>query len=106
MTRKVLRIRVSSDGALEVVDPGFDALPLLREVDQRFAVRSAPLPCFASPRFMRSPIPRSSGSTCSAVSLSVNGGSGFASLAGSIGCSICGSVFVSVGGAGACRPLV
>ena len=54
MTRKVLRIRVSSDGALEIVDPGFDALPLLREVDHRFAVRSAPLPNFTSPRFVRS----------------------------------------------------
>lgn len=54
MTRKSLRIRVSSDGALEIVDPGFDALPLLREVDRYFAVRSAPLPCFTNPRFMRS----------------------------------------------------
>lgn len=39
-------------GALEVVDPGFDSVGLLREIDPGFEVREAPLPGFSFPRFL------------------------------------------------------
>lgn len=53
MARRKLDLRVRPDGSLEVVDPSFDTLALLQEVDPRFTVRSAPLPRFDSPRFVR-----------------------------------------------------
>ena len=53
MTRRTpLRIRVDERGALEVVDPGWDCLDLLRSCDPRFEPRSAPLEGFAKPRFL------------------------------------------------------
>jgi putative pyruvate formate lyase activating enzyme len=53
MARSKLELRIRPDGSLEVVDPGFDTLSLLREVDPRFTVQSAPLPAFDGPRFVR-----------------------------------------------------
>lgn len=53
MARRKLDVRISADGSLEVVDPGFDTLSLLREIDPNFSVRSATLPAFEGPRFMR-----------------------------------------------------
>lgn len=50
MLTRSLRIRVDDSGALEVIDPSFDELPLLRSVDPTFEVRSAPLPGFTGPR--------------------------------------------------------
>jgi putative pyruvate formate lyase activating enzyme len=51
---RVPRIRVDAQGALEIVDPGFDDVALLRVVDPGFAVRRAPLPGFRRPRLERS----------------------------------------------------
>lgn len=45
-------MRVDEEGSLEIVDPGFDAVPLLRSLDPRFRVRTGPLPGFAAPRFL------------------------------------------------------
>jgi putative pyruvate formate lyase activating enzyme len=53
MARRKLDLRIRPDGSLEIVDPGFDTLSLLREVDPCFTVQSAPLPDFEGPRFMR-----------------------------------------------------
>lgn len=51
MGRTHLRVRISGKGHLEVVDPGFDTLPLLQEIDPDYVVKSAPLPAFSRPRF-------------------------------------------------------
>ena len=52
MTRTASRVRIDQTGALEVVDPGFDAVPLLRSVDPAFDIRSAPLDGFVAPRLL------------------------------------------------------
>jgi putative pyruvate formate lyase activating enzyme len=51
--RERLRIRVSDTGEIEVVDPGFDAIRLFRAIDPGYRVRTAALPGFSSPRFLR-----------------------------------------------------
>ena len=51
MARRNLRVRVDGRGRLEVVDPGFDSLDVLREVDPDFGVRQAPIEGFIAPRF-------------------------------------------------------
>lgn len=53
MARESARIRIDDAGCLEVVDPGFDSLPLLRAVDPEFCVRRARLAGFTVPRFLR-----------------------------------------------------
>jgi putative pyruvate formate lyase activating enzyme len=53
MSRHQARIRIDDDGRLEVVDPGFDSLDLLRAIDPDFQVRTTNLPEFNSPRFLR-----------------------------------------------------
>lgn len=50
MGRAGLRLSVLDDGGLDVVDPGFDTLDLLREIDPNFAVAAAPLRGFTRPR--------------------------------------------------------
>ncbi len=45
------RLRILANGALEVVDPRFEDLTLLREVDPNFTILTAPLPGFTKPRF-------------------------------------------------------
>lgn len=45
-------MRVDEQGCLEIVDPGFDSIPLLRSIDPEFRVKTAPLPGFVSPRFL------------------------------------------------------
>ena len=45
------RLRILDDGALEVVDPRFEDLTLLRGVDPGFRILTAPLSGFAAPRF-------------------------------------------------------
>jgi putative pyruvate formate lyase activating enzyme len=52
MKRQNSRIRIDDDGRLEVVDPGFDSLALLRAVDPDFRVQRKPLTGFVSPRFL------------------------------------------------------
>lgn len=46
-----MRITIHSDGSLAIVDPGFDALPLLRSVNPDFRIQRAPLPAFYRPKF-------------------------------------------------------
>jgi len=43
-------LRIEPSGTLEVVDPGWDCLPLLRALDPGFPVRTAKLPAFDRPR--------------------------------------------------------
>lgn len=47
------RVRIHNNGELEIVDPGFDDLPLLRLVDPAFRISKQRLPGFKSPRFAR-----------------------------------------------------
>ncbi len=47
------RIRIDDEGCLEVVNPGFDSLDLLRSIDPGFRIRQAELAGFASPRFLQ-----------------------------------------------------
>jgi putative pyruvate formate lyase activating enzyme len=53
MLRQSARIRINDEGGLEVVDPGFDSLDLLRAVDPGFRVRRARLAGFTTPRLLR-----------------------------------------------------
>ena len=50
--RQHLRMRVQDGGCLEVVDPDWASLPLLRAIDPRFRVRRLPLPGFHRPRIL------------------------------------------------------
>jgi putative pyruvate formate lyase activating enzyme len=52
MGRQQLRIRVSPAGFLEVVDPGFDCLDLIRAVDPGFQIRRQALPTSSEPKFL------------------------------------------------------
>lgn len=52
MSRRDLRFRIGHDGRLEVVDPGFDTLRLMRTVDPSFRIRRQALPGFTRPRFL------------------------------------------------------
>lgn len=51
--RRTTCLRIDDEGRLEVVDPGFDSLTLLRSIDPGFRVRRAGLAGFTSPRFLR-----------------------------------------------------
>lgn len=51
--RLPMRIRVDEVGGIEVIDPGFDTLPLLQAVDPEFRIKSAPLPGFTAPRLQQ-----------------------------------------------------
>lgn len=53
MARESARIRIDDEGRLEVIDPGFDSLSLLRAVDPEFRVRRARLAGFTAPRLLR-----------------------------------------------------
>jgi len=53
MGRRKMRLRLDSTGQLEIVDPGFDCLPLLGSIDPGFEIRRASLPGFSSPRCLR-----------------------------------------------------
>ena len=53
MARKNLKVRVGDEGRLEVVDPGYDTLALIRSIDPGFKIKTAPLPFFTSPRFLK-----------------------------------------------------
>jgi putative pyruvate formate lyase activating enzyme len=53
MRRVAPRLRILEDGGLEVVDPGFAELELLRAVDPGFAIRRASRLSPATPRFLR-----------------------------------------------------
>jgi len=52
MRRQTIRIRIDPGGALEIVDPGYDVLALLREVDPDYEVTTAGLDDPAAPRFV------------------------------------------------------
>ncbi len=62
MTRASTRVRIDAGGALEVIDPGFDSVPLLEHVDPDFRIQRAPLPGFVAPRLL------STRAACSGVS--------------------------------------
>lgn len=47
-----MRTRIDDNGCLEIVDPDFSDLPLLRALDPDFAIHTAPLPGFTTPRFL------------------------------------------------------
>lgn len=51
MGRRNLRVRVAENGRIEIIDPGFDTLPLLQEIDPAFQARARTLPKFCAPRF-------------------------------------------------------
>jgi len=53
MARASIRIRINNDGGLEVVDPGFDSLSLMKSIDPGFRIRRAKLPGFTTPKFLR-----------------------------------------------------
>lgn len=48
-----LRVRVDDQGALEIVDPGWDCLELLQSVEPGFRPRWEPFPSCVAPRFLR-----------------------------------------------------
>ena len=48
--RHALRLRIDPSGSLEVVDPGWECMPLLTALDPHFVVRTAELPSFVRPR--------------------------------------------------------
>ena len=52
MRRTNSRVRIDDAGRLEVIDPGFDAVPLLQSIDPDFHIRSAPLAGFTAPRLL------------------------------------------------------
>lgn len=61
--RRAHRVRIDQRGRLEIVDPGWESLPLLRAIDPSFEVRRSPLVGFSRPRFglaarLRIPIER------------------------------------------------
>jgi len=53
MARKNLKLRVDDEGRLEVVDPGYDTLELIHSIDPGFEIKTAPLPLFSVPRFLK-----------------------------------------------------
>ena len=54
MSRRTrLRFRIDDSGVLEVVDPGWDCLELMKSIDPCFQVRSQPIKGFTIPRFIR-----------------------------------------------------
>jgi putative pyruvate formate lyase activating enzyme len=53
MGRKNLKLRVDEEGRLEIVDPGYDTLDLIYSIDPRFKIKTAPLPLFSTPRFLK-----------------------------------------------------
>ena len=53
MFRDSLRTRLFDDGRVEIVDPDWDAAPLLRSIDPSFKIRRSPLQNFTSPRFQK-----------------------------------------------------
>ena len=52
MRRADSRVRIDDAGRLEVIDPGFDAVPLLQSIDPNFHIRRAPLAGFTAPRIL------------------------------------------------------
>jgi len=53
MRRQELRVRIDDSGQVEIIDPGFDVVPFLREIDPAYDIRSTPLPGFTEPRLTR-----------------------------------------------------
>jgi len=54
MARRNLRVRIDEDGRLEVVDPGFDTLALIRSLNPEWDLRQGALPGFSMPKFLKS----------------------------------------------------
>lgn len=52
MNDRMTRVRIAPDGGLEVVDPGWEHVGLLRALDPSFQVRRRELPGFSSPRIL------------------------------------------------------
>lgn len=53
MRQSPLRVRVDDQGTLEIVDPGWDCLELLKSIEPGFQPRREPLPGFVTPRFLQ-----------------------------------------------------
>jgi putative pyruvate formate lyase activating enzyme len=53
MARTNVRVRIDPIGQMEIVDPGFDLIGLLREISPDFQIQSSTLDDFVSPRFMQ-----------------------------------------------------
>jgi uncharacterized Fe-S radical SAM superfamily protein PflX len=52
MRRQPLRARADDSGNIEIVDPGFDSLPLIHAIDPEHSIRSEELPGFVRPRVL------------------------------------------------------
>ena len=68
MSRQADRFRILEDGRLEIVDPSFEDLKLLQELDPNYKILEANLPGFDSPRFQAA---RRNGTGSSITDLSV-----------------------------------
>lgn len=53
MRKTYSRFRITPEGGLEVLDPGFADLPLLRDLDPGYRIHRAKLPGFTLPRFLK-----------------------------------------------------
>ena len=58
MARKKLRFGIDELGHLEIIDPGFDSMDIIKEINPTFKIKTSPLPYFDEnkdlPRFCRS----------------------------------------------------
>ncbi|MEK9149219.1 MAG: hypothetical protein AAB267_04145, partial [Candidatus Desantisbacteria bacterium] len=52
MFRYNRKLRVSTDGVLQIVDPDLSDLLLLQSIDPDYRIKTAPLPGFTTPRFL------------------------------------------------------
>lgn len=69
--RRETRLRIDEHGALEIIDPTFEDVPLLREIDPSFEVSVAELPGVVEPRLCKV---RRHGSGVSRSRLAADGG--------------------------------
>jgi putative pyruvate formate lyase activating enzyme len=53
INRRKTRIRIDDEGYLEVVDPGFDSLDILRAIEPGFQIKSSEIFGFTAPRFLQ-----------------------------------------------------
>jgi uncharacterized Fe-S radical SAM superfamily protein PflX len=52
MFRHSQKIRILTDGVLQIVDPDISYLPFLQSIDPDYRIKTAPLPGFIRPRFL------------------------------------------------------
>lgn len=53
MRRLPIRVRIDAAGSLEVIDPGYDMLALMHEIDPNFALRWVDVADHGTPRFLQ-----------------------------------------------------